>query len=96
MSELWTPGMGSPEDFVRRLRGRIEAFAEEHGNAVVEIELHDGSTVAVSAIEPEPGYGFVTLIPHGDVPHELIVSLGAFGRITITPINEQHPLGFSM
>ena len=41
MSELWIPGVGAPEEFVRRLRNRIEAFAEEHGHAAVEIELRD-------------------------------------------------------
>ena len=95
MSELWVPGIGAPEEFVRRLRGRIESFAEEHGQAVVEIELRDGSTHAVASIEPEPGFGFVTLIPHGDEPREVIVPLGAFARITLRPLSDEHPLGFS-
>jgi hypothetical protein len=95
LSELWVPGVGAPEEFVRRLRNRIEAFAEAHGNAVVEIELRDGSIVSVSAIEPEPGFGFVTLVPHGEEPHELIVPLGAVARIRLMPESEQHPLGFS-
>jgi len=95
VTELWIPGIGAPEEFVRRLRNRIEAFAEAHGNAVVEIELRDGSTHAVASIEPEPGFGFVTLVPHGDETVELIVPLGAFARITLRPVSEQHPLGFS-
>ncbi len=93
--QIWFPGAGAPEEFVRRLRSRIEAFAETHGNAVVEIELRDGSTVSVASIEPEPGYGFVTLVPHADEPQELIVPFGAFARITLMPASEQHPLGFS-
>ena len=72
---------------MRRLRNRIEAFAEEHGHAVVEIELRDGSTHVVSSIEPEPGFGFVTLLPHGDEIVELIVPLGAFARITLRPVS---------
>lgn len=95
MSELWVPGIGAPEEFVRRLRNKIEAFAEEHGAAVVEIELRDGSTHSVASIEPEPGFGFVTLVPHGGEPHELIVPLGAFARITLRPTSDEHPLGFS-
>ena len=92
---MWFPGAGAPEEFVRRLRSRIERFAEEHGQAVVEIELRDGSTHAVAAIEPEPGHGFVTLVPHGDEPVELIVPLGLFARITLRPASDEHPLGFA-
>ncbi len=95
MSELWVPGVGAPEEFVRRLRNRIEAFAEEHGAAVVEIELRDGSAHAVATIEPEPGFGFVTLVPHGEEDVELIVPLGAFARITLRPRSDEHPLGFA-
>ena len=80
---------------MRRLRNRIEAFAEQHEQAVVEIELRDGSTHAVASIEPEPGFGFVTLVPHGDENVELIVPLGAFARITLRPVSDEHPLGFS-
>jgi len=95
MSELWVPGVGAPEEFVRRLRNRIEAFAEEHGTAVVEIELRDGSAHAVATIEPEPGFGFVTLVPHGEEDVELIVPLGSFARITLRPRSDEHPLGFA-
>ena len=89
------PGVGAPEEFVRRLRGRIEAFREAHGNVFVEVELRDGSVHAVASIEPEPGHGFVTLAPHGPEPQEVIVPLGAFARITLAPVSDEHPLGFS-
>jgi hypothetical protein len=92
---MWFPGAGSPEEFVRRLRARIESFAERHGDAVVEIELRDGSTHAVASIEPEPGFGFVTLVPHGDEPVELIVPLGLFARIKLRPASAERPLGFA-
>jgi len=90
------PGVGAPEEFVRRLRGRIEAFGEAHGSVVVEVELRDGSLHTVSSVEPEPGFGFVTLVPHGDEPVELIVPLGAFAAIRLRPVSEQYPLGFSV
>jgi hypothetical protein len=35
-------------------------------------------------------------VPHGgDEPSEVIVPLGAFSRITLEPVSERHPLGFS-
>lgn len=95
MSELWIPGTGSPEDFVRRLLHRIEAFAERHGQATVEVELRDGSTLVLDGVAPEPGYGFVTLLPHADEPQEVIVPLAMLARVTITPVSERHPLGFA-
>ncbi|MGZ4390294.1 MAG: hypothetical protein ACXVZL_13025 [Gaiellaceae bacterium] len=49
----------------------------------------------MASIEPEPGFGFVTLIPHGDEPREVIVPLGAFARITLRPLSDEHPFGFS-
>ena len=96
MSELWVPGVGAPEEFVRRLRSRIEGFAERHGHVVVEVELRDGSVQPIASIEPDPGHGFVTLVPHGDEPSEVIVPLGSLARITLTPVSDRHPLGFSM
>jgi hypothetical protein len=94
LTELWLPGPHG--DFVDAMRRRIEAFAEEHGAAVVEVELRDGSTFAVSALEPEPGSGFVTLVPHGDEPREIVVPVISLARITLSGTSEAHPLGFAV
>ena len=59
MPELWTPGMAGPlEDLVNRIHRRIEAFASEHGfeQAMVEVELRDGSRHVLDTISPEPGH----------------------------------------
>jgi len=103
MSELWLPGVAGPQDeFVARLHRRIQRFAESRGiaQAVVEVELRDGARFKLDAVMPEPGYGFVTLRPHADeedVPDELIVPIGAIGRIELYATAEQEPkLGFSV
>ena len=46
--------------------------------AFVEVELADGARFAVESLEPEPGYGFITIRPHpGEgVPGEVIVAVG--------------------
>jgi hypothetical protein len=94
LTELWLPGPYG--DFVDAMRRRIAAFAAEHGAAVVEVELRDGSTFAVSALEPEPGAGFLTLVPHGDEPREIVVPLVSLARITLSAGDEEHPLGFAV
>jgi hypothetical protein len=56
------PGQAGPhEDLVARIHRQIGRFAQERGleQAVVELELRDGSRFALDAILPEPGYGFV-------------------------------------
>ena len=62
MSEVWTPGQAGPhEDLVGRIHAQIRRFAAEREleQAIVELELRDGSRFALDAILPEPGYGFV-------------------------------------
>ena len=41
-------------------------FAQEHGleQAEVRVELVDGRELVVSAISPDPGFGFLTFVPH--------------------------------
>ena len=102
MPEVWLPGMEGPhDDFVARLHHAIERFASEHGieKAVVEVELRDGSRFTLERLSPEPGYGFVTITPvaEGDAPGELIVPIGAIGRIELsaTP-DEPERFGFSV
>jgi hypothetical protein len=89
VSDLWTPGHEGPhEELVDRIHRQIARFARERGieQAVVELELRDGSRFALDAILPEPGYGFVTIRPHpGDeeVAPELIVPVGMIERIEL-------------
>jgi hypothetical protein len=103
MSELWTPGQGGPhDDFVARLHSQIRRFAVERGleQAVVELELRDGSRFALDAILPEPGYGFVTIRPHPgeeDVAPELIVPVSLIERIELYSAQDKPSrLGFAL
>jgi hypothetical protein len=115
MPDLWVPGAAGPslEDFVGRLNKTIESFAVRRGwdQAVVEVQLHDGTHFTVHSIKPEPGYGFLTLCPYpedaeqpwpkkGDdgecPPEELIVPVGSIVRITLGEVEERHArFGFS-
>ena len=102
MPDLWVPGVAGPhDDFVARLHRQIKRFAETRGiaEAVVEIELRDGARFKLSALSPEPGYGFVTICPHAeeDTPGELVVPLGAIARIEFHADDEPEPrFGFSL
>ncbi|MGZ8782110.1 MAG: hypothetical protein ACXWZB_01285 [Gaiellaceae bacterium] len=101
MPELWTPGMIGPlDDFVARIHRRIESFASEHGRerALVEVERSDGALLRLASLSPEPGYGFVTLVPHGEEgePQELIVPLGAIRQLTLSRAEPQSPVGFAL
>jgi len=94
------PGAPQPslEDFVARIHKRVEAFAREHGEgeAAVEAELHDGALFRLLTIEPEPGYGFVTLCPYEEgEPSELIVPVGAIRSIRVKRVEEHPPFGFA-
>jgi len=93
MNELWLPG--PHDEFVSSIQRQIARFADEHGAAVVEVELRDGSSLTLAAISPEPGGGFVTLVPFGDEPQEVVVPLVAVARVTLAAADESHPLGFS-
>ena len=98
MPELWVPGSAeaSSDALVERLVGQIARFAKEQpgGEAQVEVELRDGSTIPLESILPEPGYGFVTLRPHGD-DEELIVPVSTIARIRVAPSERHPPFGFS-
>ncbi len=100
MPELWVPGSAGPlEELVDRVHRRIEAYAAEHGEAVVEVELADGSTLVVQSLAAEPGYGFLTLVPHveDDEPDELIVPIGAIRKIALRRAEaERSRLGFAL
>lgn len=101
MPELWTPGMAGPlDDFVGRIHRRIEAFASEHGleRAMVEVELSDGALLRLQSISAEPGYGFLTLVPHAEAgePEEVIVPLGAIRQLTLRRAEAASPVGFAL
>ena len=97
MPELWVPGEGapSPQDFVQRLHGVIE----EHGeNAVVTLELRDGSRFDLISISPEPGYGFIAIRPHpeDEAPAEVVLPVAAIAQISIHAPEEKPVVGFSL
>jgi hypothetical protein len=97
LSNLWVPGPTPPvEEFVTHLHRCIRSISEE---PYVEVELADGSRVAVESITAEPGFGFVTLKPHptGEPPDALVVHLGTIRRIEISRAAQvDAPLGFSL
>ena len=71
----------------------------EHGvEAMVEVELSDGALHRLVSLSPEPGYGFLTLVPQSEEgePQELIVPLGAVRQLTLSPAEPPHKIGFSL
>ena len=90
MANIWIPGVAGPlDDLLQRIQRRVERFAEANGveHPTVEVELIDGSLLTLSSISPEPGYGFLTLVPHpeeeGEPPYELVVPVGAIRQFAI-------------
>jgi hypothetical protein len=86
------------EAFVERLHRHIQRFASERagGDAAVEVELRDGSTLRLESINAEPGFGFVTLCPHPqEGPEEVIVPVTGIARIRLSRPEEHAPLGFT-
>ena len=103
MSGIWLPGTTGPvDDLIQRIQRRVGAFAELHGleRASVEVELMDGALLVLESIQPEPGYGFLTLVPHpeeGEEPYELIVPVGSIRQIAIkAPEPERGRFGFNV
>jgi hypothetical protein len=95
MPELWTPVPQLPhEEFVERLHRAIAAFAEANGveKPLVEIELADTSRFMLERIEPEPGFGMVTVYVRNsrdDAPDALIVPIGSLRRIELRSAPEK-------
>ena len=89
MSNIWLPGASGPlDDLISRIQRRVERFAQEHGveHAAVEVELHDGALLQLESLSPEPGYGFLTLIPHpeeDEPPYELVVPVGSIRAFAV-------------
>ncbi len=92
--------VGPLDDLVARIHRRIDSFASEHGleQTMVEIELADGALLRLESIVAEPGYGFITLVPHAEPgePQELIVPLGAIRQLTLSRAEPESPVGFSL
>lgn len=100
--QIWTPGIAGPlDEFVNRLLRIVAAFAEEHGlaQAEVRVELVDGSRHVLASATAEPGFGFLSLIPHhekGGEPRRLIVPIGAVKAIEISAPDPEKPFGFAV
>jgi len=90
------------EAFVDRLHKAILAFAEANGieKPVVEVELADTSRFVLERIEPEPGFGMVTLYvtdARDDAPDALIVPIGSLRRIELRTAPEKaERVGFAI
>jgi hypothetical protein len=97
--ELWVPGSAeaSSDALVERVLSQIERFAKElpGGEVQVEIELRDGSVIPLESILAEPGYGFITLRPHGRRKEEIVIPVGAIARLQLGPPEQHPPFGFS-
>ena len=100
MPELWTPVAEGPhEDFVGRLHRAIASFAAAAGveKPVVEIELADTSRFVLDRIEPEPGFGMITIYVvarDDEAPDALIVPLGSIRRIELRKAPEDRVARF--
>jgi hypothetical protein len=100
---IWTPVPEGPhEAFVERLHRTIAAFAESAGveQPVVEVELADTARFVLERIEPEPGFGMITLYVQredDDTPDALIVPLGSIRRVELRKAAETRVgFGFSL
>jgi hypothetical protein len=102
--ELWKPVAELPhEAFVERLHKAIASFAEAAGveKPLVEVELADTSRFVLERIEPEPGFGMITLYvkdARDDAPDALIVPIGSLRRIELSKSSEERAqrFGFSI
>jgi hypothetical protein len=102
VSAVWTPGTAGPlDELVVRIRTLIESFARAHEleQAEVRVELVDGRELLVSSVSAEPGFGFLTFVPHAqtaDEPRQVIVPVGAVRLIEISPPDPERPFGFAV
>ena len=94
---------GPEYELTRRLEAIITAFTLDQRipRALVHIEFADGSRFAVHSLSPEPGMGFVTIVPHAedlpDVPGALVVPVTSIKRIELDrEEDERGRLGFSI
>jgi hypothetical protein len=103
-SGIWTPIPEGPhEAFVERLLRTIASFAEQHGveKPLVEVELADSARFVLEKIDPEPGFGMVTLHVRASTDDDvdaLIVPLGSIRRIELrkSPEHKLATFGFNL
>jgi hypothetical protein len=105
MPELWTPvNEGPHEAFVERVHRAIAKFSEATGVAtpVVEIELADTSRWILDRIEPEPGFGMITIYvlnaKERDLPDAIVIPIGLIRRFELRKSPEERVarFGFSV
>ena len=102
MTAVWTPGAAGPlDELVVRIQTLVESFTREHEleEAEVRVELVDGREFRVSSVSAEPGFGFLTIVPHAeatDEPRRLVVPVGAVRLIEISPPDPERRFGFSV
>lgn len=74
---------------MERIHRAIARFAEQAGveAPLVEVELADTSRFMLDRIEPEPGFGMVTIYVHEgrdpDAPDAIIIPIGTIRRIEL-------------
>ncbi len=90
---------GPLDEFVARVLRMVDAFVQEHRleTAEVRVELTDGSHHLVASAAAEPGFGFLSFVPHrgaGEEPRHLVVPIGAVKSIEISAPDPVRPLGF--
>ena len=103
-SGIWTPTQDGPhEAFVERLVRVIAGFAETHQvkTPLVEVELADSARFVLERLDPEPGFGMVTLHVHADDDDDvdaLVVPLGSIRRIELrkSPEHRLATFGFNV
>ena len=99
-SGIWTPTQEGPhEAFVERLVRVIADFAETHQvkTPLVEVELADSARFVLDRLDPEPGFGMVTLHVHAESDDDvdaLVVPLATIRRIELRKSPEQKLAAF--
>ena len=105
MPDLWTPRSDMPDAaFIERLHRAISDFGEATGveTPVVEVELADSSRFILDRIEPEPGFGMITIYVHDaherDLPDALIIPIGLIRQFELRKEPEERVarFGFSV
>ena len=101
MPELWVPVRDGPhEEFVERINRAVARFAEQAGvqAPLVEVELADTSRFMLDRIEPEPGFGMVTIYLHvgrdPDAPDAIIIPIGTIRRIELRGAEDERAARF--